>query len=108
MPRVLLLSAAALVACSEVPTRSDTPFVEGTITQRTASRYFVDGGGDCSTKASLWIDGHTRVLRKSGHYLVPADTGQLLLGRRVAVWVDGVVLESCPLQAGASKVVLDQ
>ena len=107
MSRLLLLSLAGLLACSDVPTTSDLPFVQGTITHRRASGFFVDGGGDCTTKATLWIDSHTRVLRRAGQYIVPADTGDLVTGRRVAVWVDGVVLESCPPQAGASRVLLE-
>jgi len=106
MPRILLPFLAALVACTDVPTTSELPFVEGTITLRTRAGFVVDGGGDCTTKASLWIDSHTRVLRRAGQYLVAADTGQLLPGRRVQVWIGGIVLESCPPQAGATRVVL--
>jgi hypothetical protein len=107
MSRLSLLLLAAFAACSNIPTNPGGPFVRGMITFRTQSTMFVDGGGDCSTKASLWIDRHTVVFRPVGRYLVGADTGQLVIGRRVSAWISGVVLESCPPQAGATKVVLE-
>ena len=119
------LVAAAFIAGCEGATPSEPPFLRGTITSRAAIRYgvqdaagatridsfpamFVDGVGiwparePCAAQARLGIGGRTEVLRDG----LPVDTGQLIVGRRVSVWITGVVLQSCPPQAGAARVVL--
>jgi hypothetical protein len=121
-----IVSAAALVlACAKSPTGPDRPFLRGTITSRASILFgvqdgtgvrldsipamFVDGVGiwpasePCAAQARFSINGGTQVLRGR----VRADTGQLRVGRRVTVWSTGVVLESCPPQAYAARVLLE-
>jgi hypothetical protein len=127
MKRLLVcsISIAPVLACGSGISDSEPPFLRGRITSRAPIVYgvqdatgtrldsipamFVDGVGiwpasePCAAQARLAIGGNTQVLRQG----VPVDTGQLAIGRRVAVWISGVVLESCPPQAGAVRVVLE-
>ena len=58
----------------------------------------------CMSRAQFWFSGDTRVLRNGAL----ADTSELRVGRRVAVWSQGIVLESCPPQASAVVVMIEQ
>jgi hypothetical protein len=126
MSRLLIgiVPAALVLACAS-PTDPDRPFLRGTITSRASQLFgvqdgtgvrldsipamFVDGVGiwparePCAAQARLVIDGGTRVFRGR----VRADTGQLTVGRRVTVWNTGIVLESCPPQAYAARVLIE-
>lgn len=121
-----LLAAIVIVGCRSDVTSPEPPFLRGIITSRAAMRYgvrdgtgtridsvpamFVDGVGiwpasePCAAQARFTISGQTEVLRNR----VPADTGQLTIGRKVSVWVTGPVWESCPPQAYAARVVLER
>ncbi len=127
MKRLLVcsMSAALAVACRSGISDPEPPFLSGRITSRAPIVYgvqdgtttrldsipamFVDGVGiwpasePCAAQARLAIGGSTQVLRQG----VPVDTGQLVVGQRVTVWISGIVLESCPPQAGAVRVVLE-
>jgi len=127
MRRLLVCSMgiALVSACGSGISDSEPPFLRGLITSRapivhgvrdgTGTRLdsipamFVDGVGiwpasePCAAQARLAIGSTIQVLRQG----VPVDTGQLSVGRRVIVWISGVVLESCPPQAGAVRVVLE-
>lgn len=99
---------------------ADAPFLRGIITSREPIRVggqsglnaipamFVDGRGiwpasePCAAQARFSISG-AEVVRNG----IAVDTAQLAVGQIVSVWVHGVVLESCPPQAGASRVVLE-
>ena len=112
------------LACSGDTTAPEDSFLRGVITSRAPQLYgvqdgagvridsvpamFVDGGASCARQAHLSIGSETEVFREVAGELVPADTGQLVLGRRVTVWIDGVVLQSCPPQAGATRVLLEK
>ncbi|MEO6197757.1 MAG: hypothetical protein ABIP58_06570 [Dehalococcoidia bacterium] len=113
------------VACTSTVTEPGDPFLRGVITSRASSLHgvqdgtgvridsvpamFVDGVGiwpaaePCAAQARFFIGGDTEVY--SGN--VRADTGQLRIGRRVTVWATGVVLQSCPPQTGATRVLLE-
>ena len=123
MRRILVcsISAALALACRSDLADSEAPFLRGTITSRAPIVYggqygldsipamFVDGVGiwpaaePCAAQARLSIGRNTQVSRRG----VPVDTGQLAIGQRVTVWISGVVLESCPPQASAVRVVLE-
>lgn len=62
------------------------------------------GREPCARKAFFGIGGTTRVEWRTG---APADTGALTVGRRVSVWISGWILQSCPPQAGATTVVIE-
>jgi hypothetical protein len=128
---ILWMTALALaLACSNMMAPEDA-FVGGVITSRAAKRYgvqdetgvrtdsvpamFVEGAGTwprrdgCAAQAYLLIGGETEVFRRVGGELVRADTGQLVVGRRVTVWIDGgLVLSSCPPEAAAIRVLLEE
>lgn len=114
-------TVALVLGCASATSEANPPFLRGVITSRAPKligvqngvdsipAMFVDGRGiwpasePCAAQAQLTIASGTQVLRNGER----ADTAQLVVGQRVTVWVDGVVLESCPPQAGASKVVLE-
>jgi hypothetical protein len=117
---------ALTLACGSTPLGPEQPFLRGVITSRapilvgvqvagatkldSIPAMFVDGVGiwpapePCAARARFTIGTQTRVFRHD----VGVDTAQLVVGQRVAVWITGVVLESCPPQASASRVVLDE
>ena len=121
----LSMSAALALGCGSGISDSEPPFIRGIITSRAPIVYgvqdgpatrldsipamFVDGVGiwpapePCAAQARLAIGGKPQVSRHG----VPADTGQLAIGQRVTVWISGVLLESCPPQADAVRVVLE-
>jgi uncharacterized Zn-binding protein involved in type VI secretion len=127
MPRrhAPLIAAILVVSCRSDITPSEPPFLRGIITSRAAFLYgvqdgtgtridsvpamFVDGVGiwpasePCAAQAKLAISGQTEVLRNG----FPADTGQLTIGQKVSVWITAIVLRSCPPQASAARVVLE-
>jgi hypothetical protein len=120
---VCMTPVALALACSGDTTAPEDSFLRGVITSRASQLYgvqdeagvridsvpamFVKGGGSCAEQAYLSIGGQTEVFRQVEGELVRADTGQLVLGRRITVWIDGVVLQSCPPQASASRVLLE-
>lgn len=115
------LCALLSPACASSVAHSEAPFLRGIITSRapilmgvgggidTLPAMFVDGVGiwpavePCAAQARLAIGGRTLVLRHG----MPVDTAQLVVGQRVAVWIGNAVLESCPPQASAIRVVLE-
>jgi len=120
---VLLICATALSAtCTSESTEPSAPFARGTITSRQARVYHVQsstgvridsvpqmlveeepGSMQCERNAWFGLDARTRVLDGATH----ADTSALTLGRRVSVWAEGVVLESCPPITYAAEVRLE-
>lgn len=113
MNRLLLpLALIAAVACSsgadpiaQLPT--DPPEIAGTITDVTGDRIRVeavptDSAG--SPKAVARILDSTVVLRRNGAAF-PAES--LRAGDRVSVWTSGPVMESYPVQFGATAVVVE-
>ena len=118
---VCTISAALALGCGSATSAIDPPFLRGIITSRaptvigvqsgadSIATMFVDGRGiwrasePCAAQGWFFIGSNTQAFRNG----VPVDTSQLVVGQRVTVWVKGIVLESCPPQAGASKVVLE-
>jgi len=126
MTRLLIcMTVVALaLACSGDTTASDGSFLRGVIASREPMLFgvadegggsridsvpamFVVGGGSCDRKAHVSIGGQTEVFRQVEGQLVRADTGQLVLRRRITVWFDGPVLASCPPIAGAGRVEIE-
>jgi hypothetical protein len=127
---ICMTPVALAFACSGDTTAPESPFLRGVITSRASQLYgvqhetgvridsvpamFVDGVGtwpareSCAGQAHLSIGSQTEVFRRVAGELVRADTGQLVLGRRITVWIDGVVFQSCPPQASASRVLLEE
>jgi hypothetical protein len=123
---VCTISAALVLGCNSGISEPAAPFLRGVITSRapiligvqdgagtrvdSIPAMFVDGRGiwpapePCAAQARFAIGSGTQVI----HQGVPTDTAQLVVGQRVVVWVNGVVLESCPPQAGATRVVLEE
>jgi hypothetical protein len=103
------LLVLALAACAArgpaVPATASS--IEGRVTAREAASVMVvasapsPGGYD---RASVRLDAATRVLRADGTR-VSADT--LAVGQSVRAWFDGPVMESYPVQAHASTIVID-
>jgi hypothetical protein len=121
---ICMIPVALTFACSGDTTAPDSSFLRGVITSRAPQLYgvqdesggvridsvpamFVKGGGSCDRQAFLSIGSQTEVFRQVEGELVRADTGQLVLGRRITVWIDGVVQASCPPQASAGRVLLE-
>ncbi|PAP75977.1 hypothetical protein [Rubrivirga marina] len=71
----------------------------------TASGVLVETGAACAFQAVA--DAETRVVRQepSGR-IVPAAIGAVAEGDSVAVYTDGTVMESCPLQGRAEVLVV--
>ncbi len=116
---VLLVLGLTLAVCASpgalgVP--DGPPTVRGAVARiqhsATASGLLVEpGGGACGLQATA--DAGTRVVRRdaSGRP-VPVGTGAegvgaLSVGDSVSVWVDGPVMESCPMQGRAALVVVE-
>ncbi|MDQ3698539.1 MAG: YobA family protein [Gemmatimonadota bacterium] len=57
-----------------------------------------------SAKASVRLVDGTRLLRRGGS---AAASGDLRVGQRVSVWFTGPVMESYPVQATASVIVIE-
>jgi hypothetical protein len=120
---IYMTPVALAFACSGSTTAPEDSVLRGVITSRASLLYgvqdeagvridsvpamFVTGGGSCTEQAYLSIGSETEVFRRVGGELVRADTGQLVLGRRITVWIDGLVFSSCPPQAGAKLVLLE-
>jgi len=125
MTRLLICMTfvALSLACSGGTTAPDGSFLQGVITSRepllfgvadergprtdSVPAMFVVGGGSCDRKAHVSIGGQTEVFRRVDGKFVRADTGQLVLWRRITVWFDGPVLASCPPIAGAGRVLIE-
>ena len=126
MTRLIICMApvALALACNSDLTPPDGSFLRGRITSRAPQLYgvqdeagvgridsvpamFVKGGGSCNRQADVAIGSRTEVFRQVEGQLVPADTGQLKVGRWITVWFDGLVLASCPPQAAAGRVLLE-
>jgi hypothetical protein len=121
---ICMTPVALALGCSGDITAPEGSFVRGVITSRAPQLYgvqdeagvridsvpamFVKGGGSCAHQAYLSIGSQTEVFRQVEGELVRADTGQLVVGRLITVWVDGVVFASCPPQASASRVLLEE
>src|SRR3954451_14261284 len=120
---ICMIPVALVVACSGDTTAPDSSFLRGVITSRAPQLYgvqdesgvridsvpamFVDGGGSCDRQAVLSIGSQTEVFHQVQGELVRSDTAQLVIGRRITVWIDGVVQASCPPQASAGRVLLE-
>ena len=102
------LAVASLTACLLACHGSTTPpgpYVTGTITSRApwgGPGMLVDGGTGCGGPFVILV-GPPPVYDSIGTAL---DTAALIVGRRVAVWVKGVIEESCPERMGAEKIVV--
>ena len=114
MARTALVALLLLVpACHSSPT-APPPFVVGTITSRAARligrdsvpQIFVQGNPPtCDSSAYVALSGVRRVWYANGS---AADTSALVVGAQVRVWITGIVLESCPPQAGADEIQIDR
>lgn len=119
VPSLLLMAASLALAVCASPASirhpDGPPTVRGTVAAvqhgATASGLSVEApAGACGMEATA--DAETRVLRRSPDgALVPvgvgaAGAGALAVGDTVAVWTDGPVMESCPMQARAAVVVV--
>jgi hypothetical protein len=120
---ICMTPVALAVACSGDTMAPESSFLRGMITSRASLLYgvrdeagvridsvpamFVVGGGSCARQAYLSIGSQTEVFRQVEGELVRADTGQLVVRRRITAWFDGVVLASCPPQASAGRVLLE-
>lgn len=115
---VALLPAAlvgALLACSSV-TPSDAPAgeplvrgpVESIDHRATASGLLVRAapGSREMCGISATADAATRFFRRTRGRLEPAVLGDVQVGDTVAVYVDGPVAESCPVQGRASAIII--
>lgn len=67
----------------------------------------VKGSERCIDQASVRATDVTRVYDEAGEDLGPEGFEALRPGRRVRVWFTGPVAESCPPQAEAGAIVLD-
>ena len=115
MNRLLRLLAPLLVllgACnssSEPPATlpSEPPYLSGAITAIEGAEIRVEADPDRaagSAKAMLRLTPETQILWRTGE---PADRGDLRLGTVVSAWVNGPILESYPVQAAASTIVIE-
>jgi hypothetical protein len=68
-------------------------------------RMLVIGGPSCDSQAYFSLGSVRRLWYADGR---AADTAALTVGAQVTVWATGVVLESCPPQAGADEVQIDR
>jgi hypothetical protein len=111
----LLLSLPLLLVCactspsSESPAAipSEPPYLRGAITAMEAGEIRVEadpGQAAGSAKAMLRLTPETEILWRTGER---ADRGDLRLGTVVSAWVDGPILESYPVQAAASTIVIE-
>lgn len=108
----LPLALFAAMACSsgadpiaQVPT--EAPAIAGTITNVTGDRIRVEAvpsDSSGSPKAVARILDSTVVLRRNGAAF-PAES--LRAGHRVSAWTTGPVMESYPIQFGATTVVVE-
>lgn len=113
---VLLLVCGVLVACAGRSTLEESwgePLVRGPIEAirhgPTASTIAVQAGPASIEACGIWatVDSRTRYYRRfPAGDLAPAALDDLRLGDTVQVYVDGPVLESCPVQGRASRVVV--
>lgn len=98
--------AIPLAGVSALP--AEPPTLRGEITAREADgRLRVEEKPEeeaGSEKALVRLVEDALVLNSDGSH---ADAAELTVGRRVAVWFTGPVMESYPVQAAASVVVLD-
>ncbi|MHB1224671.1 MAG: hypothetical protein ACYC2G_11615 [Gemmatimonadaceae bacterium] len=114
--RVLPLALAfGAVACSDLSSpetlttidRGGLPFVRGEVTAVDASRgTLVEGVGSAGAPTSAYVrlTPTTKVLWNLDGMAGKAD---IVVGRTVAVWTEGLVLESHPAQVTAAMVVIE-
>ena len=110
----LVLTVCATPGSLGVPDRP--PTLRGRLVEvrhsATASGFLIEpGGGACSLQATG--ESQTRYFRRTAdRQLVPLGTGAagagaLASGMTASVWVDGPVMESCPMQGRAGVVVVE-
>lgn len=128
MRRALLLVVLGFfVACSSrdaplgpdtgAPIDGEVPWISGVIASRRpagsdgspAARLLVAGPPRaslpaCAASAYINYDQATTVMHRSGE---PADAAALIAGRSVSVWITGIILDSCPSQAAATRIVIE-
>jgi len=114
--RAALLACAAMfsLGCDPLPVEVidavelETPFIAGRITSAGhAWGYLVEGEprpGQQQDRAYFRLASADGLRWRSGARATPAD---LVVGRRVTVWITGPVLESYPAQVAARAVVLE-
>jgi len=114
--RNLTLAIALLgaLACVDAAAPARPPDITGEITRvsGTAGGTLVlveerPGEAAGGHKASVAIDGTTRVLRTSGGRAERADAAVLRVGSRVSVWFAGPVAQSYPVQGKAEAVLIN-
>lgn len=105
--RWLSLGAVLLLAaCKGATIPDEDPYISGPIESIMADgrlRVAPEPGEECG--AVVAIGERTRIRARSGA-VVHRDA--LVAGRRVSVWIDGPVLESCPTQVAARFIVLER
>jgi hypothetical protein len=100
-PVILLLAPfAALIACTE-----PGPSVWGIISWRDPEepRMVVGLGPACEEQARVYYGGVLTVSRRRQ----PSDTSQLIVGRRVTVWVMENSTDTCPRGFSASRIHIE-
>lgn len=106
------LLASAPLACREVPgerstalrrATSEPPLIDGVVERLDADRVLVTDSARLDLCARGWgrLVGRTDIEDHQGRRLAADD---LHVGDRVAVWPDGPVAESCPVQFTARRV----
>jgi hypothetical protein len=106
-----LLALLATAGCHDyaptTPAPTAAPYIQGRITQvGHAWGVLVEGTpgpGHQEDKAYVDVRGAS-ILRRDG---APVDASALVVGRRVSVWITGIVRESYPVQVDATVVVLE-
>ncbi len=104
---MLALAVAAPVALAQ--TEETANEVQGFITDISGTVVLVeenpaDEWG--SAKGAFTVTQETEILRQQGDELLPATSGDLRIGQRVAVTYVGPVAESYPSQGTASSIII--
>jgi hypothetical protein len=103
----LLAAAGCHDYTPSAPATTGAPYIRGRITQvGHAWGLLVEGTpgpGQREDKAYVSVGG-AAILRRDG---TPVDASALVVGRRVSVWITGIVRESYPVQVDATVVVLE-
>ena len=112
MRALLVLSLLVAAACAPAGPPARNPDIVGVITRISNDGNTIlveenpsDTAG--SAKASVTIDGNTRVWNFVGPGAARIDAGKLKVGLSVRVWFDGPVAMSYPVQGKAADIAMD-